>query len=52
MKDEISMTKLQAPEGHRKPALDVRREEDDSPVLDYKLKIGIQELQNEIQVCL
>jgi len=44
------MAKLETAERHRHPALNVRREKDERTVLDDHLEVGVEELENEIQV--
>lgn len=46
------MAELKPSESHCQPALDVRGQEHDGPILDYEFKVGVQELQHQIQVCL
>jgi hypothetical protein len=50
MEDEISVTKFETAECHRHPALDVRGEKDERTVLDYHLEVGVEELENEVQI--
>jgi hypothetical protein len=50
MEDEISVTEFETAKCHGHPALDVRGEKDKRTVLDDHLEVGIEKLEDEIQV--
>jgi hypothetical protein len=50
MEDEISVTEFETAECHRHPTLDVRGEKDERTVLDDHLEVGVEELENEVQI--
>jgi hypothetical protein len=52
MEDEISVAEFQPAECHGHPALDVRGEKDNRTFLDDHLEIGVQKLEDEVQICL
>lgn len=50
MEDEIPVTEFQTTERHGHPAFDVRREKDERTVLDDHLEVGVEELEDEVQI--
>ncbi len=50
MEDKIPVTVFQTAECHGHPALDVRGEKDERAILDNHLKIGVEELEDEVQI--
>ena len=50
MKDEISVTEFETAECHSHPALDIRGEKDQRTVLDDHLEIGVEELEDKVQI--
>jgi hypothetical protein len=50
VKHEISMAKFQPTQGHRHPCLDIGGKEDKRPVLNYHLKVAVQELQHQVKI--
>jgi hypothetical protein len=50
MEDEISMTEFETPERHGHPALDIRWQKYERTVLDDHLEVGVEELEDEIQI--
>lgn len=51
MENEIPMAELQSTKGHCHPRLDVCRQKDECTILDDYFEVGIQELEDEIEVC-
>lgn len=45
------MAELESTKGHCHPRFDVCRQKDESTILDDYLEVGIQELEDEIEVC-
>ena len=52
MKDKIPVTEFQTAKRHGHPALDVCWEKDERTLLDDHFEIGIEELKDEVQICL
>ena len=52
MQDEIPVTELKSAKGHGHPALDVCREEDERPILDDKFQVGLEELEDKVEIFL
>lgn len=50
VKHKISMAKFQPAQGHRHPCFYIGRKEDERPVLDYHLKVAIQEFQHQVKI--
>jgi hypothetical protein len=50
MKDEVSMAEFQTAERHGHPALDVCGEKDERTVFDDHLEVGVEELEDEVQI--
>ena len=50
MEDEIPMTEFQTAKRHGHPTLDIRGEKDERPFLDDHLEIGVEELEDEVQI--
>ena len=50
MEDKVAVTELQTAERHGHPALDVCGEKDERAVLDDHLEIGVEELEDKIQI--
>jgi hypothetical protein len=50
VKHKISMAKLEAAQRHCHPRLDISRKEDKRAVLNYHLKVAIQELQHQVKI--
>jgi hypothetical protein len=44
------MAKFEAAQRHCHPSLDISRKEDERPVLDYHLKVAIQELEDQVKI--
>jgi hypothetical protein len=50
VEDEISVTEFETAECHGHPALGVRGEKDQRTVLDDHLEVGVEELEDEVQI--
>ena len=50
MEDKIPVTEFEAAERHGHPALDVRREKDERTVFDDHLEVGVEELEDKVQI--
>ena len=50
MEDKVAVTELQTAERHGHPALDVCGEKDERAVLDDHLEIGVEELEDKVQI--
>jgi hypothetical protein len=52
VEDKIPMAEFQTAKRHGHPAFDVCGEKDKRTLLDDHLEIGIEELKDEVQICL
>jgi len=50
MQNKISVTVFKPMENHCHPTFDVGREEYKCPVLDNRLKVGVEKFQDKIQI--
>ncbi len=50
MEDKIPVTEFETAERHGHPALDVRREKDERTVFDDHLEVGVEELEDKVQI--
>jgi hypothetical protein len=50
VKDGVTVTEFQPSKCHRHPALYIRWEEYQRPILDYHLEVGFKEFKDKIQV--
>jgi hypothetical protein len=50
VKDEISVTEFETAERHGHPALDVRGKKDQRTILDDHLEVGVEELEDKVQI--
>ena len=50
MEDKIPVAEFQTAKRHGHPALDVRGEKDERAFLDDHFEIGVEELEDEVQI--
>lgn len=50
VENEIPVAELQSTKGHRHPCLDVCGQKDERAILDDDFEVGVQELEDEIEV--
>jgi len=50
MNHRVPVAELEPAKGHSHPTLDVGRKKIDGAVLDYNLQIGVEKLQNEVEI--
>jgi hypothetical protein len=50
VKHKTPMAEFETTQCHRHPCLDISRKEDERAVLNYHLKVAIQELQHQVKI--
>jgi hypothetical protein len=50
MNHRVPVTELESAKSHSHPAFDVSRKKVDGAVFDHNFQIGIEKLQNEIEI--